>query len=161
MGKDSVGETVRGGVDSSVSGAQTASPTKKGQAVGPQITPGLSDNVWSQTNLWVKRRFVGPSEQCTEPTLINQRCICYCDHANHCQRWPNVSLLAGSSQVTPFYGTFIDKENQYDTNVSVIKIKDSLWYQRIFIIKKCIKVSSLYGYMKIYLLHIRQKTCIA
>ena len=31
--------------------------------------------------------------------------------------------------------TFIDKENQYDTNVSVIKIKSSLWYQIIFIIK--------------------------
>ena len=31
--------------------------------------------------------------------------------------------------------TFIDKENQYDTNVSVIKIKGSLWYQIIFIIK--------------------------
>ena len=27
--------------------------------------------------------------------------------------------------------TFIDKENQYDTNVSVIKMKGSLWYQRI------------------------------
>ena len=31
--------------------------------------------------------------------------------------------------------TFIDKENQYDTNVSVIKIEGSLWYQIIFIIK--------------------------
>ena len=31
--------------------------------------------------------------------------------------------------------TFIDKENQYDANVSVIEIKGSLWYQRIFIIK--------------------------
>ena len=31
--------------------------------------------------------------------------------------------------------TFIDKENQYDTNVSVIKIKGSQWYQIIFIIK--------------------------
>ena len=39
------------------------------------------------------------------------------------------------SKITNNNTTFIDKENQYDTNVSVIKIKGSLWYQRIFIIK--------------------------
>ena len=39
------------------------------------------------------------------------------------------------------HNTFIDKENQYDTNVRVIKIKGM--YLKIFIIKKCIKV---YGY---------------
>ena len=55
-----------------------------------------------------------------------------------------------------YNNTFIDKENQYDTNVSVIKIKSSLWYQIIFIIKNALK----YMVMKIYLLHIRQKICI-
>ena len=42
---------------------------------------------------------------------------------------------AGSSVLYYNNNTFIDKENQYDTNVSVIKIKSSLWYQIIFIIK--------------------------
>ena len=38
-----------------------------------------------------------------------------------------------------YNNTFIDKENQYDTNISVIKIKGSLWYHRIFIRKHAYK----------------------
>ena len=47
-----------------------------------------------------------------------------------CTKEPPGELLYNNNN-----NTFIDKENQYDTNVSVIKIKSSLWYQIIFIIK--------------------------
>ena len=50
-----------------------------------------------------------------------------------------ISLSIETEYLQNYYNnnnnTFIDKENQYDTNVSVIKIKSSLWYQIIFIIK--------------------------
>ena len=45
---------------------------EEGRDAVPDITPVLSDNVLSQTNLWVKRRLVGRSEWCTKPTLVNQ-----------------------------------------------------------------------------------------
>ena len=52
----SEGETVRR-VPENLTGS--ASPTEEGQDACLHITPGLSDNVSSQTNLWVKRRSIG------------------------------------------------------------------------------------------------------
>ena len=51
-------------------------------------------------------------------------------------RWSDANSIQNAQSNRPYNNnTFIDKENQYDTNVSVIKIKSSLWYQIIFIIK--------------------------
>ena len=51
----SKGETVRGVPENPNSPSLT---NQRGARRCSHITPGLSDNVWSQTNLWVKRRSI-------------------------------------------------------------------------------------------------------
>ena len=64
--KDSVGEAVREEVHSSVSGNLNGLANQRGTRRWSPHYPQ------AKLILWVKRRFVGPSEQCTKPTLINQ-----------------------------------------------------------------------------------------